>query len=294
MDEQRDWHRLFGMSWTDFFAGLPVVIEMEKDLSLKQQLLDVAIVRTNREPIPYRLPDGFEGLGPHNLISFKSHHDTLDGEALNELISYYVNYRKQVSPSMNDLLPESDFRLFAVSVRFPLGMSRDVPLQPIQDGVYEARHFTGAIRVIVVHQLPLEEQNAMLHLFAATEGMVRYGGGHYRPRSSETSRFLFQLFDRYREEGTPMPYTKEEFIREANQKMAKDPDIIEFMAKSPELIARVLKEAPTEKRLEGIPAEKRLEGIPTEKRLEGISAEDLRKLSPELREALLRGLQTEE
>jgi internalin A len=33
------------------------------------------------------------------------------------LIGHYVNYRKQISPSMKNLLPESDFRVFAVSVR---------------------------------------------------------------------------------------------------------------------------------------------------------------------------------
>ena len=142
MDEQRDWHRLFGMSWTDFFAGLPVVVEMEKDLSLKQQLLDVVIVRKDAQPLPRRPPDGFEDMGPHNLISFKSHHEALDGWALNELVSYYVNYRKQVSPSMNDLLPEGDFRLFAVSVRFRQGMSKDVPLRRIQEGIYEVRHLS--------------------------------------------------------------------------------------------------------------------------------------------------------
>ena len=173
MEEQRHWHRLFGMSWTDTFAGLPVLVEMEKDLSQKQQLLDVAIVRTNDEPIPHRLPDGFEDLGAHNLITFKSYQEALGGWALNELVSYYVNYRKQVSPSMNDLLPESDFRLFAVSVRFPQAMSREVPLTRIQEGVYEVRHFTGTIRIVVVHQLPLEEQNAQLHGFAIEPPFAR-------------------------------------------------------------------------------------------------------------------------
>ena len=104
MEEQRHWHRLFGMSWTDFFAGLPVLVEMEKDLSQKQQLLDVAIIRTNDEPIPHRLPDGFEDLATHNLITFKSYQEALGGWTLNELVSYYVNYRKQVSPSMQELL----------------------------------------------------------------------------------------------------------------------------------------------------------------------------------------------
>ena len=137
MDGPRAWHRLFGMAWTDAFAGLPVLVEMEKDLSQKQQFLDVALIRTNQEPISDRLPDGFEDLATHNLITFKSHHDTLDGWTLNELVSYYVNYRKQVSPSMNELLPESDFRLFAVSVRFPLGMSGRVPLTEVREGVYD-------------------------------------------------------------------------------------------------------------------------------------------------------------
>jgi hypothetical protein len=282
VEEQRAWHRLFGMSWTDFFVGLPVVVEMEKDLSMKQQFLDVAIIRTNDEPIPYRLPDGFEDLGKHNLITFKSHHDTLDGWALNELVGYYVNYRKQISPSMNDLLPESDFRLFAVSVRFPQGMSQSVPLRRIQEGVYEASHFTGAIRLIVVHQLPLEEQNAMLHLFADTEEMVRYGETHYRPRSWETSRFLLKLFDRHRKEGMPMPYTKEQFIREANEELAKDPDMIEMVMEAASVEKR-LEGIPPEKRLEGISPEKRLEGISPEKRLEGLSPEEiLQGMSPQL------------
>ena len=266
MDEQRAWHRLFGMGWTDFFAGLPVVVEMEKDLSQKQQFLDVAILRTNDDPIPYRLPDGFEDLGRHNLITFKSHHDTLDGWALNELVSYYVNYRKQISPSMNDLLPEADFRLFAVSVRFPLGMSGRVPLRKIQEGVYEVDHFTGTIRVVVVHQLPLEEQNAMLHLFSAGENVVRlgYGANHYRPRSLGTSTFLNRLFERYRVEGTPMPYTKEEFIREANQKIAKDPEMIELMLKD-------------------LPIKKRLENVSVDDLIGGLSPEALEELRRKVR-----------
>ena len=305
-DEQRHWHRLFGMSWTDFFAGLPVLVEMEKDLSHKQQLLDVVLIRTDQSPLPNRPPDGFEDLGPHNLITFKSYQETLDGWALNELVSYYVNYRKQVSPSMNALLPESDFRLFAVSVRFPQAMSRDVPLQRIQEGIYEVRHFTGTIRLVVVHQLPLQEQNAMLHLFSAGERLVRYGGQHYRPRSPETSTFLFELFERYREEGMPMSFTKEEFIRQAKAKIIKDPDIIEaLLAEQPP--EKLLERVPVEKRLEGVSAEKRLEGVSAEERLEGVSDEKrlegvptekllerlsindlLHKLSPEMLAELLR------
>src|SRR5436309_1542357 len=119
MSELRPWHRLFGLSLVDFFRGMPVTVELEKDLSVKHQLLDVVLIRKGTAPLACRLPDGFEHLAAPNLVTFKSFQEALDGWALNELVGHYVNYRKQVSPSMQDLLPETDFRLFAVSVRFP-------------------------------------------------------------------------------------------------------------------------------------------------------------------------------
>jgi hypothetical protein len=44
-DDRMNWHRLFGLLLTDFFAGSPFEVELEKDLSLKKQILDVAILR---------------------------------------------------------------------------------------------------------------------------------------------------------------------------------------------------------------------------------------------------------
>ena len=70
MSEQRPLHRLFGLFWLDFFRGTPVQVEMEKDLSLRQQLLDLVIIRTQGGPLLRRLPDGFEDLAPHNLVRY--------------------------------------------------------------------------------------------------------------------------------------------------------------------------------------------------------------------------------
>src|SRR5439155_21680647 len=114
-------------------------------------------------PLHCRLPDGFEDLAAHNLVTFKSYQEALDGWTLNELVGHYVNYRKQASPSMQELLPETDFRLFAVSVRFPQTLVRQTALTPVQSGVYEVRHFTGLLRLVVVHELPQQENNALLH-----------------------------------------------------------------------------------------------------------------------------------
>jgi len=63
-----------------------------------------------------RLPDGLEGLADHNLLTYKSMHEPLDDWALKELVGHYVNYRKQVGLSMNDLMPESQFKLYAVRI----------------------------------------------------------------------------------------------------------------------------------------------------------------------------------
>jgi hypothetical protein len=61
---------------------------------------------------------------------------------------------------MQDLLPESDFRLFAFAVRFPTGLAGQVIR--LKAGVYDATHFSGTLRIVVVHQLPEEEHSAML------------------------------------------------------------------------------------------------------------------------------------
>src|SRR5579862_4450152 len=214
MEAQRSWHRLFGLSLVDFFRGMPVIVELEKDLSLRQQLLDVVLLHKGSAPLACRLPDGFEELAAHNLVTFKSYQEALDGWALNELIGHYVNYRKQASPSMQDLLPETAFRLFAVSVRFPQGLATEIPLIRVQPGVYDVRHFTGLVRLIVVHELPQHEHNALLHLFSARMDLLEYGATHYRLRSEETSTLLLELFERYQVEATLMPDVLEQFAKE--------------------------------------------------------------------------------
>ncbi len=122
-----DWHRLFGLLLTDFFTGSPFIVELEKDLSIKQQYLDVVILRKRKGRFTERLPDGLDDLADHNLITFKSHQEALDDWALKELTGHYVNYRKQFSSGGEPLLPESAFRMYAVCSRFPHNLAQSVP-----------------------------------------------------------------------------------------------------------------------------------------------------------------------
>src|SRR5690349_17213584 len=99
----RDWHRLFGLLLTDFFTDSPFAVDVERDLSQQQQFLDVIIVRRRRGKFAGELPDGLDDLAEHNLITFKSFHESLDAWALRELLGAYVAYRKLVSSSTSDL-----------------------------------------------------------------------------------------------------------------------------------------------------------------------------------------------
>jgi hypothetical protein len=270
MSEPRPLHRLFGLSWIDFFQGTAIAVETEMDLSLKQQFVDLVLIRKGLEPIPRPLPDGFENLAAHNLVTFKSHQEALDAWALWELVGHFVNYRKQASPSLQDLLPLSEFRLYAVSARHPQGLAQQVDLTAHGEGVYVVRGLGLQIRVIVANQLPQEEHNAMLHLFSAREELLRYGREHYRPHSQETSSLLYQLFKTYSEEAE-MPDKLKEFVRET--------------------IDELLNSLPAEERLKGLPVEELRKRLSPEERLKGLSAEDLlRALPPETLEALARKL----
>ncbi len=213
----RDWHRLFGLLLTDFFAGSPFTVEVERDLSTQQQLLDAVILRRGRGRFVGRLPDGLDGLTEHNLITFKSHREALDGWAMRELLGHYVAYRKLVSPSPARLLPEDRFRLYAVCARFPHNLAGQVPWQGRQAGVYDCGWGLDTVRVIVAGELPRETHNAPLHLFSASPELVNFGRSAFRRRSVTTSLVLEQLLEELGEEGLAM-YTMEDFKRDYMKK----------------------------------------------------------------------------
>jgi hypothetical protein len=257
----REWHRLFGLLLTDFFTGSPFIVEVERDLSEQQQLLDVVIVRRGRGKFTGRLPDGLESLAEHNLVTFKSHQEALDGWAIKELVHHYVAYRKLVSASPSDLLPEERFRLYAVAARFPHNLASQVPWQEHQAGVYDCRWGLDTVRVLVAGQLRREEHNAPLHLFSASAELVGFGRGAYRGRSEYTSLLLRRLFGRLQAEGFSMSFTLEDFKREFLKE--------EFANLSPEQRQEVL---------QSMPPEERLAGLSTEALVAGLSEEQVRQL----------------
>jgi hypothetical protein len=267
----RDWHRLFGLLLTDFFSGSPFAVEVEQDLSVQQQRLDVTIVRRGRGRFAGKLPDGLEGLRPHNLVTFKSHHEALTPWAMKELTGADVAYRKLVSPSPTDLLPDEQFGLYAVAARFPHNLSGQVPWQRAQAGVYDCRWGTDTIRVLVAGELPREPHNAPLHLFSASPELVEFGQTAYRRRSAETSLLLGQLFEKFRREGFAVSYTMEDFkrqyVKEHFAQLTPEEQREALERLSPEHRREVLQALPLEERrevLRSLSLEERLADLSTE------------------------------
>ncbi|MBU0568364.1 hypothetical protein KJ693_07930 [bacterium] len=243
-----DWHRLFGLALIDFFTDSPFVVELEKDLSMKRQLLDVVILKKQAGEFPGRLPDGLDNLVEHNLLSYKSMREPLDDWTLDELTGHYVNYRKQISPSLSKLLPKGRFRLYGVSTRFPQKLDNQVRLEALEAGVYEVVWGTHRIRILVLSEMPEGEHNSIWHLFSGVQEKVLSGATQYQKHMEDMSTIINQLFENYQLEGIVMPYTMEDFRRDYAR----------------EHLDEILQRFSADERLQGLSADERLQGLSVE------------------------------
>ena len=155
------WHRLFGLGLMDYFADTAYDVEVEKDLSAKQQFLDVLViekkrtqrVREIREPC-----DGLENLRRFNLVTFKSLHEPLDTWTIEELVGHYVNFRKWIG--LERAAP-NEIQLYAVCTRHPQKLGKCCLLRPIQAGVYDLEVLNRLVRVIVLSQVSRARRNSL-------------------------------------------------------------------------------------------------------------------------------------
>jgi hypothetical protein len=293
-----NWHRIFGLTLTDFFLNSEYEVVLEKELTKKKQFLDIAIIKhVQGKPIT-EFPDGLEDLNEHNLITYKSIQESLNTWTLDELIAYYVNYRKQESPSLKKLIPVEQFTLFAVCTQYPKSLHECFRLEQLQEAVFSLTYGSHQIKILVLSRMPKQQRNAIWQLFSGKVEGFMYGGIHYDWQSKQDKAILNQLYEFYKQKGAVMPYTMDDFVRDyvsENIHVLSAAQRLQGLS-ADEVLNRyspdeVLNRYSAEKRLEGLSPEKRLEGLSPEKRLEGLSIEDiLQKLPPEKIEAFLKNL----
>ncbi|MDM8535883.1 hypothetical protein QUF70_03945 [Desulfobacterales bacterium HSG17] len=256
------WHRLFGITLTDFFSGTAYKVELEKDLSMKQQLLDVVIIEEHEGMRPEQIPDGFENLGKYNLLTYKSHQQALDAWALDELTGHYVNYRKMISPSSGKLIGSDDFRLYGVSARYPENLKKYAVLKHVSTGVYEIRWGSKNIRLIVLSRVPKQKKNAMWNLFSAVPDTIKFGFSEYKWRT-QVSSIMTEMLNTYKTEGViAMTYTVEDYYQEYALEHITEFSVEEILEKIS--IDELMKKASIDERLKDIPIDEVLKNFSKE------------------------------
>ncbi|MDJ0836862.1 MAG: hypothetical protein QNK37_10120 [Acidobacteriota bacterium] len=263
------WHRLFGVTCKDFFADTGFKVELEKDLSQKQQLLDMVIIRKVKDAVLTECPDGWENLTDHNLITFKARKDILNRWAVEELIGHYVNYRKLVSGKT--LIPEDRFNLYAITMHYPQNLNGSIELAEVKRGVYEVQWGLTPLRVLVLSRMPRTPRNAVWLLFSGNPDLVRFGNAAYRWKDPNISTIVQQLYNKYKAEGIEMPYTLENYYHDYALESLDHLTVDER-----------LKGLTDEQRLKGMTDEQRLKGMTDEQRLKGLSPEEERLLLQKL------------
>ena len=261
-----NWHRLFGIALIEFFSGSPYEVELEKDLSVKRQLLDIVIIRRTGDQWDHPLPDGFDNLADHNLITYKSLHEPLDDWALKELTGHYVNYRKQVSPSLTNLLPEDRFQLYGICTRFPDKLTHQMQMFRIHGGVYDLYRGSDRIRLIILSEIEDAAQNRIWELFGGIPDRIATAIQDFDWEHGEASTILNQLLEHYQMEGLKMPYTMEDFRRDF---------ILDHLREVPP--QEIAKRLSPDERLEGLPPDELLKHLAPEERLKGLPSNELLK-----------------
>ena len=277
MAERLDWHRIFGLMLTDYFHGTGYTVEMEMDLSLKRQLLDVVVVRCGGNGKLVDVCDGFDDLGPHNLITYKSMRESLTEWSLDELIGHYVNYRKRLG--LSTVRPE-DVRLYAASTRFPKDIAGRFQLAKVKDGVFDLDYGSRRIRVIVLPNIGEATGNAIWELLSADRHKVEDGVRRYRFHIDDLSSIVNEIFANYKLEGLDMPYNVEQYKKDYMRRELKKmpPEEVLSMYKPEERIAGLK----PKQRLAGLKPKERLAGLKPEEVLDQYSSEEvLGRYSPE-------------
>ena len=256
-----DWHRLVGVSIADVVTGCPFDVVTEMELAKYKKRLDIAVIRRPGDSDDDRthwpdLPDGLTDLVSHNLLTYRSIHDSLSMPIMWELLEYWISYAKETWSDKWDTTitpPAKDWRLYAVATVKPNWLRPDKHgnQRQIMDGIYEVDGFDLTIRVIVPREVVLIPRNSMWHVFSGIEDRVAFGMRHYEFHDGGLYNVLNVLAENYEMEGIEMPYTIEDFKRDSIN------DMIEKHG-----LAEVLQHVSPADRVSGLSLEDRLEGLP--------------------------------
>ncbi|MEM1008522.1 MAG: hypothetical protein AAGJ35_05910 [Myxococcota bacterium] len=160
------------------------------------------------------LPDGFDRLKAHNLLTYKSFHESLDAFALDELIGHLVNYQKRIEQRLD----QEQVQLYAVTTRYPQKLFQQcVPMKTEQAGIYTLHWGQSAVCVVVLRQIAPQPHNAPWGFFSDQLEQIYQAAKDYTWKQPQ-AMIMQQLYRYYElEEFIQMSYTYEQFEKEFKQ-----------------------------------------------------------------------------
>ena len=230
-----NWHRIFGITLTDYFLDTPFEVELERDFSVRKQILDVAIIRKDGGTFEGEPADGLEDLSDFNLMTYKSGHEAMNADAIDELPTYFTGLRKMLAPKVR----RDNTRLLAVSTRYPKALNAAIPLQEDKPGIYLVPWGDRSVKIIVPKETDKIPRNAIWHMHGWEQASVDFGLQNYQWKSEGYSSIIKLLDKAYREEGLRM-YTMEDFQKDAAEVILGDMTPEDYVkASSPENVAAI-------------------------------------------------------
>ena len=162
-----NWHNAFGQvlkhGWTPL--GLQVIPEYE--VAKNPMKVDVVVIRQGSalsKQALTKLPDGVRNyLNDHNLIDFKSIHESYGYDELEKTDLYAKLYREQ------EEIAREQLSVFAVSSKIPQGLLAKIPdwIKREAKGIYQVRLSFLTIILLVPNEMEDKEANDVFELFAS-------------------------------------------------------------------------------------------------------------------------------
>ncbi|KOR30979.1 hypothetical protein TI04_03165, partial [Achromatium sp. WMS2] len=170
------WHLLMGTTLDYQLRVLGATLKAEVETAAIAQRVDFVIENLRLHTQGRAVLDGLDPAADHNLITYKSHHEALDADAINELISYFVEYKKGfIKQGMDNKQNKYTYNLVAVCTRYPEALAKQAgnKWSQIKPGVYNIDLLIN-ITVVVTSKVTMQPRNSAWLLFSHDRERVEY------------------------------------------------------------------------------------------------------------------------
>ncbi|KOR32829.1 hypothetical protein TI05_04780 [Achromatium sp. WMS3] len=169
------WHLLLGTTLNYKFGGSGAVIKSEVETTATPQRVDFVIENLHHYAKISQVLDGLNAEADHNIVTYKSHHQTLDANAINEHIGYYIGYKKGIEKLTDRDHSQDTYHLVAVCTRYPEALIKEAGTKwsQLKPGVYKINLLID-ITVVVTSQVEMKPHNSAWLLFSHDKERVEY------------------------------------------------------------------------------------------------------------------------